>query len=57
MLTEIHGEAQERYGSVADAFAENFVLRDELGAAVVAYVSGRQRAAALVATLGSCLRG
>jgi hypothetical protein len=50
MRTEIHGRAEDGYGPVADAFAKNFVLRDELGAAVATYV------AALVAALGTCLR-
>ena len=42
MRTEIHGEAEDGYGSVADAFTENFVLGHELGAGIVAYVDGRK---------------
>jgi CubicO group peptidase (beta-lactamase class C family) len=37
---EIHGAADDNYGKVADAFAENFAVHDELGAAVVVYVDG-----------------
>lgn len=39
---EIHGSSDEGYGRVADAFAENFVMHDELGAGIVVYVAGRK---------------
>ncbi len=39
----IHGHADEGFGKVADAFAENFRASDELGAAFCLYVDGRKR--------------
>ena len=39
---EMHGAAEDGYGKVADAFAENFTRHDELGAALVVYVGGRK---------------
>jgi CubicO group peptidase (beta-lactamase class C family) len=42
MRAEIHGAAEDGYGKVADAFAENFDQHDELGGAVVVYVGGRK---------------
>jgi CubicO group peptidase (beta-lactamase class C family) len=40
---QIHGEADEGYGPVADAFATNFAERGELGAAFCLYVDGVER--------------
>jgi hypothetical protein len=68
MRTEIHGEAEDGYGPVADAFAKNFLLRGELAFADAerevgfGYISNRmggigdERSVALVAALGTCLR-
>ncbi|MEV4209879.1 serine hydrolase domain-containing protein [Micromonospora sp. NPDC049662] len=39
---QIHGDVDERYGRVADAFRDNFTLRGEVGAAVTLYVRGRK---------------
>jgi CubicO group peptidase (beta-lactamase class C family) len=39
---EIHGKADDHYGKVVDAFAENFARHDDLGAAVVIYVDGQK---------------
>ena len=41
--TRIHGQADEGYGAVADAFAANFTERGELGAAFCLYVDGVER--------------
>ena len=41
--TEIHGQADDGYGAVADAFAANFAERGELGAAFCLYVDGVER--------------
>jgi CubicO group peptidase (beta-lactamase class C family) len=38
----IHGEVDEGYGRVADAFRRNFVERDEIGAACAFYRDGRK---------------
>ena len=40
---QVHGHADEGFGKVADAFAENFRVAGELGAAFCLYVDGRQR--------------
>lgn len=42
MPAEIHGDAGHGYGPVADAFARNFAMHGELGAAVVVYVGGQK---------------
>jgi CubicO group peptidase (beta-lactamase class C family) len=42
MATEIHGQAEEGFGPVADAFGVNFDKGGERGAAVVLYVGGRK---------------
>ncbi|MFG3556976.1 serine hydrolase domain-containing protein [Micromonospora sp. NPDC047557] len=42
MATQIHGDVDERYGRVADAFRDNFTSRGEVGAAVALYVRGRK---------------
>ncbi|WP_432844821.1 hypothetical protein ACQPXB_26575 [Amycolatopsis sp. CA-161197] len=42
MSTTHHGEADERFGAVADAFARNFADFPELGAAVTVFVGGRK---------------
>ncbi|MFF4591706.1 serine hydrolase domain-containing protein [Amycolatopsis sp. NPDC001319] len=42
MSTTHHGEADERFGAVADAFARNFAEFPELGAAVTVFVGGRK---------------
>jgi CubicO group peptidase (beta-lactamase class C family) len=42
MSAAIHGDAEQGFGPVADAFATNFVAHGELGAAVVIYVGGRK---------------
>ncbi|HEY5663396.1 MAG TPA: serine hydrolase domain-containing protein [Ilumatobacter sp.] len=42
-MTEIHGHADEGFGAVADAFADNFERHGELGAGFSLYVDGRQR--------------
>ncbi|WP_433538481.1 serine hydrolase domain-containing protein [Micromonospora sp. CA-249363] len=39
---QIHGDVDERYGRVADAFRDNFTSRGEVGAAVTLYVRGRK---------------
>ncbi|HSJ92118.1 MAG TPA: serine hydrolase domain-containing protein [Ilumatobacter sp.] len=41
--TQVHGQADEGYGAVADAFAANFTERGELGAAFCLYVDGVER--------------
>ena len=43
MTTEIHGHADEGFGAVADAFANNFEAHGELGAAFSLYVDGTKR--------------
>jgi CubicO group peptidase (beta-lactamase class C family) len=43
-MAEIHGDVDEGFGAVADAFAANFDERGELGAAFSLYVDGVQRA-------------
>lgn len=43
-MTEIHGEVDEGFGAVADAFAANFEHRGELGAAFCLYADGVKRA-------------
>lgn len=40
-MTEIHGVAEPGYGRVADAFAKNFTLGAEVGAAVAIYQHGQ----------------
>ena len=40
MPLAIHGDAQDGFGAVADAFAANFEVHGELGAALVLYVGG-----------------
>jgi CubicO group peptidase (beta-lactamase class C family) len=42
MSAEIHGHAEDGFGSVADAFAANFTDCGELGAAVALYSEGRK---------------
>jgi len=42
-LINIHGDADEGFGAVADAFAANFEHRGELGAAFSLYVDGVRR--------------
>ncbi|MCZ8378991.1 serine hydrolase [Mycobacterium sp. CPCC 205372] len=37
---DIHGDADEGYGKVADAFRANFAAREEIGAAVAVYRDG-----------------
>jgi CubicO group peptidase (beta-lactamase class C family) len=37
---EIHGSCASRFGKVRDAFEQNFALRNEVGAAVAAWVDG-----------------
>ncbi|MGW3897262.1 serine hydrolase domain-containing protein [Micromonospora profundi] len=39
---QIHGDADDGYGRVADVFRDNFVSRGEVGAAVTLYVRGRK---------------
>ncbi|MET8280693.1 serine hydrolase domain-containing protein [Micromonospora sp. NPDC005174] len=39
---QIHGDVDERYGRVADAFRDNFTSGGEVGAAVALYVRGRK---------------
>jgi CubicO group peptidase (beta-lactamase class C family) len=39
---EIHGDADDGYGHVADVFADNFTTRGEVGAAVALYAGGRK---------------
>jgi CubicO group peptidase (beta-lactamase class C family) len=39
---KIHGDVDEGYGRVADVFADNFVSRGEVGAAVALQVGGRR---------------
>ncbi|MEV4847503.1 serine hydrolase domain-containing protein [Micromonospora matsumotoense] len=39
---QIHGDADERFGRVADVFRDNFTTRGEVGAAVTVYVRGRR---------------
>jgi CubicO group peptidase (beta-lactamase class C family) len=41
--TTIHGQADDGFGAVADAFAANFEHHDELGAGFSLYVDGVQR--------------
>ena len=41
MTTEIHGDCDERFAPVRDAFANNFLEHDELGAAVALSVDGQ----------------
>lgn len=43
-MTEIHGDVDEGFGAVADAFAANFEHRGELGAAFSLYAGGVKRA-------------
>ena len=40
---QVHGEVADGFGAVADAFAANFELRGELGAAFSLYVDGVER--------------
>jgi len=40
-MVEIQGTVEDGFGAVADAFAENFAQRGELGAAFALYVDGR----------------
>jgi len=42
-MVEIQGTVEDGFGAVADAFAENFAQRGELGAAFALYVDGRPR--------------
>ena len=42
MSAEIHGDVDDGFGPVADAFGANFAKGGELGAAVVLYVGGRK---------------
>ena len=42
MPAQIHGDADDGFGAVADAFAANFTDHGELGAALVVYVGGRK---------------
>lgn len=42
-IPEIHGQVDEGFGAVADAFAANFSERGELGAAFCLYVDGVER--------------
>jgi CubicO group peptidase (beta-lactamase class C family) len=42
MRFEIHGEAEDGFGAVGDAFVANFTDGGELGAAVVLYAHGRK---------------
>ena len=37
----VHGDVDDGYGPVVDAFADNFAERDDLGAACAVYVDGR----------------
>ena len=37
---EIHGSCASEYAGVRDAFERNFVLREEVGAAVAVWVDG-----------------
>ncbi|MFD6567871.1 serine hydrolase domain-containing protein [Micromonospora profundi] len=39
---QIHGDADDGYGRVADVFRDNFTSRGEVGAAVALYVRGRK---------------
>ena len=41
-MVEIHGEVEDGFAAVADAFVENFEQRGELGAACSLFVEGRQ---------------
>ncbi|MFB8000157.1 serine hydrolase domain-containing protein [Streptomyces sp. NPDC056002] len=41
-MEQRHGEADERFGAVADAFARNFTEFPELGAAVTVFAEGRK---------------
>ncbi len=43
-MTEIHGDVDEGFGAIADAFAANFERHDELGAAFCLYLDGTKRA-------------
>lgn len=43
-MTDIHGDVDEGFGAIADAFAENFEQRGELGAAFSLYADGVKRA-------------
>jgi len=43
MKTAIHGHADDGFGAVADAFADNFEQHGELGAAFSVYVDGVER--------------
>ncbi|MEV6695146.1 serine hydrolase domain-containing protein [Micromonospora sp. NPDC051196] len=40
--TQIHGQADDGFGRVADVFRDNFALRQEVGAAVAVYLRGRK---------------
>ncbi len=42
-MVEIQGTVEDGFGAVADAFAQNFAQRGELGAAFALYVDGRPR--------------
>ena len=42
-MTEVHGQVDEGFGAVADAFRQNFEERGELGAAFSLYVDGAKR--------------
>lgn len=42
MSAEIHGDTEDGFGPVADAFAANFTNGGELGAAVALYADGRK---------------
>lgn len=41
-LSMVHGDADEGYGAVADAFRRNFAERNEIGAACAVYREGRK---------------
>ncbi len=38
----IHGQVEDGYGPIHDAFVENFRLRGDVGAACTVYVRGRR---------------
>lgn len=42
-MTELHGVADDGFGAVADAFAQNFARHGEVGAGFCLYVDGRKR--------------
>ncbi len=42
-MTQIHGQVDEGFGAIADAFASNFELHGEVGAAFSLYLDGAQR--------------